>query len=186
MTKSCEHHEILLSAFLDDDLEPSERLEAVDHLARCAECRSFYREARAVDGLTRAADPAPQPVPAELWAGIESAARPSRPSHTYRWWLQVAALLVVVLGVGLVVGARVRTTDEPPLPSRMEVDLGSRDMTEARFLEITREVLESDPRYQRVMLQVMDEVLTNVPASEGGGDALTIDDDEVDQPRDRA
>lgn len=183
MSAECEHHEILISAFLDDDLGRPEELELLDHLAACPSCREFYRDARAVGALARAADPvAVAPAPPGLWAGIASASSPGlRPRAP--WWLPVAALLVIALGVGFVVASGGRSGRPAGLPSEVRVDLGSRDMTEARFLEITREVLESDRRYQRAMLQVMDEVLSTVPASEGGGDDPENGETDGERPR---
>ena len=53
----CERHEILVSTWLDGQLEREGQIECLDHLVRCAACRSFYADARALDGLVELVRP---------------------------------------------------------------------------------------------------------------------------------
>ena len=163
---TCEQHEILVSTWLDGQLEREGQIECLDHLVRCAACRAFYADARALDGLVALVRPAAahEPPSPELWARIASAA--SAPGERARehaakrarvpaWALQAAAGVVVVLGIGLALwngGFAPRTPGE-------EVLLGANtQMTDARFVELTKEVLESDSRYRLAMYRVLEQV----------------------------
>jgi len=161
MMKDCEHYEIVLSTWLDGPLDREEQIECLDHLARCAACRGFYVDARALDGLI-AAVRTPRDVEApspEVWKRIEWAARergtrPVRRAIPY-WALQAAAAVLVALGVALAMW----NGSFAPRPQGEEVVLGEGGaMTEARFVELTKEVLRSDARYRSAMRRILDQV----------------------------
>ena len=165
----CEHHETLLSAWLDGPLDRESQIECLDHVARCASCRTFYLDARALDGLvavlhTRATAP---PAPREVWERIAWATRGAgrrtlRPRLT-TWALQAAAVLVVAIGLSVLVWSdRVA-----PAPEEAELRLGEGGaMTESRFVELTKEVLRADPRYHTAMQRVMEQVIRDTSGSE--------------------
>ena len=159
---SCENYEILLSSWLDGELEHESEIECLDHLVRCAACRAFWADARALDGLVALVRPpaAVEPPSPELWARIASAASasgalPARRRRIPAWALQAAAGVVVVLGIGL---ALWNGGFAPPTRGD-DVLLGANtQMTEARFVELTKEVLESDSRYRLAMTRVLEQV----------------------------
>jgi predicted anti-sigma-YlaC factor YlaD len=166
--RSCEDHETLLSAWLDGQLDREGQVECLDHVARCASCREFYLDARALDGLVaglRTPAEAP-PAPPEVWRRIEwatrTAGRRTSGPRLGHFVLQAAAVLVVAIGLSVLVwNDRVASA-----PEEAEVQLGQgREMTESRFVELTKEVLRANPRYHAAMHQVMEQVIrdTSVP-----------------------
>jgi hypothetical protein len=171
---------------MDEEVNRQEAVELLDHLVRCRACRSFYRDARALEGVVqagaseRSADlpRVPLAVPDGLWERIESEARPPSNRRIGGWALRAAAVAVIGLALALFAVPRIDLGNDPALVARageeIEVELGSRqgDMTEDRFLEIATEVLEADSRYQRAMFRVMDSVMEDRAPTEGGGDEL--------------
>lgn len=168
----CERNQMTLSSWLDGELDPwpeaepeiEPRIELLDHLTRCAECRTFYLQARALDGLAAglrpgAAEPAPRP---EVWERIRRAV-PARAVPVRRaipaWALRAAALVVLGLGLAFALWQTSATPESEPPRIEVLADESARDMSEARFVELASEVLRADRRYQRAMLQVMSEVL---------------------------
>ncbi len=107
--KNCETYESLVSAWLDDELDRPGQVEFLDHLVRCASCREFYLDARALDGLVgavRTPAEATQPLP-DVWQRIERETRTDRSRSARRripaWALQAAAVLVVGVGLSVMV-----------------------------------------------------------------------------------
>ncbi len=176
--KHCERQETLVSTWLDGQLdERSDQIECLDHLVRCAPCRRFYLDARALDGLvasvrTPADAAAPSP---EVWKRVQWATSRARADRSRRrlpaWALQAAAVLVIAAGLSV---AAWRGGTGAPAPAQAEVILGaSAAMTDARFIELTKEVLGANRRYHTAMRQIMEQVArdTAVP-----GEAAPEDD----------
>jgi predicted anti-sigma-YlaC factor YlaD len=160
----CEHIETLVSTWLDGELDRREQVECLDHVVRCASCRDFYLDARALDGLVAAVrTPAgAEPPSPEVWKRIEGAARGDRARPARRripaWALQAAAVLVLAVGLSVVMW---NGKGVAPTPEQAEILLGSDpEMTETRFVELTREVLQADPRYHTAMHQIMERVVS--------------------------
>jgi predicted anti-sigma-YlaC factor YlaD len=160
---TCEHFEILVSTWLDSQLDRRGQVECLDHLARCASCREFYVEARALDGLVAAVrTPADAEAPSpEVWKRIEWVSRKERKRPARRripaWALQAAAVVVVTVGLSVLVWNGIGVA---PAPAQAEILLGSdTDMTETRFVELTREVLQADRRYHAAMFLIMEQVV---------------------------
>ena len=84
--KNCEHFESQLSAWLDAQLDRPDQVECLDHLVRCASCREFYVDARALDGLLSAIrTPADATTPSpEVWKRIEWTTRSDRARSSRR------------------------------------------------------------------------------------------------------
>jgi predicted anti-sigma-YlaC factor YlaD len=175
---SHEDYEILVSSWIDGQLERPRQVEMLDHLARCESCRQFYLEARGLEGLMasvrepRAAEP-PSP---QVWDRIEFASRRRRarvPSWRRRvpaWAMQAAAVLVVAVGLGVVFwGGRANLA---PRPADAEIVLGEAtgQMTETRFVDLTKEVLRADRRYHAAMHEVMEHVLRDTTVREASGE----------------
>jgi len=163
----CERYEILLSALGDDQLESSsERFEAVDHLATCAACRRFWRDARALVGALELAGlaPARTAAPPVVRERLVAAATP-RSTQRWRtpvWSLPLAAAVILLVGVVMVLSSAPKLGPESTgeLGNRVAVELGSDGgaMSEARFVELTTELLRADDRYRLAMLSIMEEV----------------------------
>jgi hypothetical protein len=160
---TCEHFEILVSTWLDSQLDRRGQVECLDHLARCAACRDFYIEARSLDGLVAAVrTPADAETPSpDVWKRIEWVARKDRKQPARRripaWALQAAAVVVVAVGLSVLVWNGVGVA---PAPAQAEILLSSdTDMTETRFVELTREVLQADRRYHAAMFLIMEQVV---------------------------
>ncbi len=178
MNKLCERFEILLSTWLDGELDDrQEGRDMLDHLVRCRDCRGFYREARTLEGVIVAVDSASaEPAPEAVWRRIEGEARAPERKKVRGWMLKAAVLAIVAVGLGFLVVPRMASRGflrtETSGIRDIEVDVGSRAgrMTETRFLEITTEILEADARYRRAMLEVMAVVNEGSETTEGGGD----------------
>jgi len=175
---SHEQYEILVSSWIDGQLERPQQVEMLDHLARCETCRMFYLEARGLEGVLAAVrEPATaEPPSPEVWKRIEFASRrrsTSTPSWHRRvpaWAMQAAAVLVVAVGLGVVFwGGR---GDFAPRPADAEVVLGEAtgQMTETRFVGLTKEVLRADRRYHAAMHEVMEQVLRDTTVREASGE----------------
>jgi predicted anti-sigma-YlaC factor YlaD len=155
--KHCEMHQVSLSTFMDGELRSTDALTAVDHLARCEDCRAFYRDARALDELTLGAVhlAAEQPVTADLWRRIsDEASHHTSTRSAWRrlrpvWASAAAAALVVAIGLSLFGGA----TETGDVEIVLEQDRGS--MSDERFVELTSELLRSDRRYHEKMRDVL-------------------------------
>lgn len=159
--KSCEYHEEQLSAWLDGELERAGQMELLDHLVFCEPCRHFHAEARALDGLLAVArTPADAPAPsAEIWQRIQLAAdRPASRRAIPVWALRAAAVLVLSVGLGSVFWFGSIGEAERPAEAIVQLGEESGRMTDARFVELTQEVLRADPRYRTAMFHVMDQV----------------------------
>ena len=164
---NCEHHETLLSTWLDGQLGRSEQVECLDHFVGCESCRGFYVDARALDGLMASVrTPAEAEQPSrEIWKRIEWATTRERKKPSRRglplWALQAAAVLVLAVGLSAIVW----NGGIAPVPEQAEVMLGQgTDMTERRFVELTKEVLGADRRYHSAMYEIMEQVVRDTTA----------------------
>ena len=179
--KNCESYESLVSAWLDDELDRAGQVECLDHLVRCTACRAFYLDARALDGLVgaiRTPAEATEPSP-DVWKRIEWATRKDRARPARRripaWALQAAA--VVVLGVGLSFMVWSGRMLDAPLPQQAEVVLGEHggQMTDTRFVELTKEVLRADRHYHSAMHEIMGQVVRDTAGTREASDEAWIE-----------
>jgi predicted anti-sigma-YlaC factor YlaD len=163
----CERFEESLSALIDGELEPVELRPTADHLADCDACRTFYQRARALEEalLERASPGAAPAAPEHVWRRIraERAASPVAGRRPARWAPLVAA------GLLLAVGLWATLSRGGPARSAGHVEVivagAPERMSEERFVALTTELLQADPRYHRKMLEVM-----SVVAEPGGGE----------------
>lgn len=154
-----------ISALVDGELDHPKLLETVDRIVAGESCREFYRRARRFDALLAEVR---GEAPAELWTAIATAAE-RRGRRTRRTWLAAAAVVVVgaVLALMWPNAGTTRAID----PAVVEVQVaGSADggMGDARFVELTAELLRADRRYHRAMEEILDAVDRHA-ANEGGG-----------------
>ncbi len=178
--KNCESYESLVSVWLDDELDRPGQVECLDHLMRCASCRGFYLDARALDGLVGAIRrPTEATEPSHVWKRIERATRKDRARPARRripaWALQAAAVIVVGVGLSFMVWSGRML--EAPLPDQAEVVLGenSGQMTDTRFVELTMEVLRAERHYHSAMLEVMGQVVRDTAETREASDEGLIE-----------
>jgi hypothetical protein len=180
-----ESWEIEISALLDGELEPERVLPLLDALARDAGLRRFYQRARSLDAALLAGNLGPEAAPASprLWDRIRAGMEAGTSSPAWwkggwrggtglprmvrvpAWTLGAAAAVFVVLlawraAPDLSTRLRIGPGAAAESGGLIEVGLGSRPeaMNDRRFVELTAQLLEADPRYRRKMLQVMEEV----------------------------
>jgi hypothetical protein len=179
----CDRHQETLSALLDGEASPEETLPAFDHLLGCSACRDFYARARALEGaLALSGDQGEgleERAPAGVWERIAGrvAPQPERPSTRMAWtpphWarrLAAALLLGVAVWGGYALGGR---QGRPAAGGDVEVLVGGGGMTDARFLELTLEVLRSDPRYHEKMREVLT-ALDDRPRERSGQEGAVV------------
>jgi predicted anti-sigma-YlaC factor YlaD len=173
---NCEHFETSLSVLIDGELESAELAPTIDHLVRCASCRAFYRDARALDEmvLDSAAVSVVAPPSDAIWSRIrvESDLRPpARSVRGARWsvWAAVAAsTFLVAVGLWAVTirtSGRVTPAETGPVVVVLGQEAGR--MSDERFVELATELLRADPQYHRRMLEVMD-LVTQEPVEREG------------------
>ena len=169
---NCESCEILISTWMDEGLEHGGQRELLDHLVRCPECRSFYAESRALEGLVALAGAGAvveEPAP-EIWERIESRTRPEEPAAS--GWPSWAWRAAAALALGAALAFAPWPTSSSAVRSDggvevvLEEDRGL--MSESRFLELATELLRADRRYHFAMQEVMDKVIEEEWAPEGG------------------
>jgi len=177
---SCEPFEILLSTWVDGALKREEQIECLDHLARCEDCRKFYREARALDGcLAQLRSPADAASPSsDVWKRIQWEARKDlkRQRRLPAWMMQAAAVVVVSLGLSVLVWNDGGSATRPDLA---EVRLGAENqMSDERFVELTKEVLGADTRYHSAMYQIMEQVVSETTPQREASSESDVDSGE--------
>lgn len=180
--EATDRFEIDLSCLLDGELEPERVLPLLDALLDRPDLQAFYRAGRELDHLI-----AESVRPDE--ASAASVAKETREwqwplsrigtivGRSWRWipvptWAigAVAALVVAVLAWKAAPDGSTILRIGPGAVSEMG---GRSSMTDHRFVEMTAELLQAEPRYQRKMLEVMNEVesLRSIPegSNEGQG-----------------
>lgn len=169
----CERHEMLVSAWMDDELDRREQLALVDHLVGCGTCRAFYARARALDAVV-AGECFAGTAPVAIWQRIEREAGSGRrvvpPVPGWAW--RAAAAVVLAVGLGVVMVQQPFTPSAPPREVEVRIGEDRGRMSDRRFVELTKEVLRADPRYHAALHRVMEQVLGDL---ETGGEA-TFDD----------
>ena len=161
MKLDCEHYQMNISAMLDGELSGSELAETVEHLAQCETCRKemerFRRMQELVDG-----EYVEEAVPRNVWKNIERISKAEKKpavigfkDNVYKI-IAAAAVLIIIFGAGYFFGrpGTVLMQDGQSL-----INLASQPQTQQmnddRFIDITRELLNSDPRYQVKMYMIL-------------------------------
>lgn len=193
MRENCEPFEILVSTWLDEGLDRAGQTELLDHLTRCAGCRTFYRETRSLEGFVAMAEPReePEPAPEAVWERIEHQARVESPataggsSRWLRWGLAAAAALLIGIALPLIPwptgGASAANT---PIEIRLEENREA--MTETRFVELTTELLQADRKYHFAMQDVMEAVIEGSWETEGASSEGDVEDSRGEDEGDRS
>jgi anti-sigma factor RsiW len=179
---ACERHQIEISALLDGESTPAAAIRVLDHLTGCPACRSFYGEVRSfhdlVSDLRDAGDAGTAP---------HRRSRPRRRTAAMpRWTWGLAAVLALAVGWWGV--ARFGPAADPAgvgaAPVTIELGGDAGRMDDARFVEMTRELLQADRRYHRMMLGL----LTALDGDGGGAEGtprfavLGAEDGDTERP----
>ena len=181
----CNRCEIRLSEWLDGELDRAGQEAMLDHLVGCSGCRDFYREGRGLAGLLAAVgSPAAAAAPSpDVWRRIErSARRPAwRPLAGWgermrrlpiRGWAAAAAAAVVLVALGSLLQPPGRPVISPPAEKAIRLGGNPAGMDDARFVALTREVLEADRKYRVAFYEVLRQVARDADQSEGSVDLL--------------
>lgn len=178
-TQNCESWALEISALVDGELEAEAILEVVDHLTRCAACREFYRQARVLAQGVVTVDPRRHAPAPELWTAIAKASSTTVPVAQQTVGPRRPTLVALAAAAVLAIGAYFLLKPVSPAPSApvavatqmpREIVLGggAEAMTDQRFVELTTELLEADPRYRRELRSILQQVAVNAPAAEDG------------------
>lgn len=185
-TMSCEEHEVDLSSFLDGELAPAAAADALEHALGCAECAAFFRAARRVQAAApglRAEDGTLDEARADsLWRNVAARAHEARKTSVPARGRSLRAAALIALGLGggylfaLLGGPGASDVGAPGRGGEVLASTGAApSMDERRFVALAGELLSSDVRYQRAML----EVLRLVPALESGEGLRSEDEPRV-------
>jgi len=165
---NCEETQIEISSWIDGEIAPWDALPLADHLLGCPVCAEFYGRARSLDKAIVMAPALPvlqparrQPMPPPAHGGLKT-------SRLAPWALPLAATVLLAIG-GFALG-RQAWRELAGRPAQQLAQHPAEPMTDDRFIGITRELLESAPRYRSEMLRVMAEVAQQRPL-EGSIDA---------------
>jgi anti-sigma factor RsiW len=134
---NCKEAEGFLDAYLDGELESSQRLELDQHLSECSECRAALEERRQFRSFFAANAPRYQ-APSELREKISTITRQRKSSWWRQSWIYAAALLVV----GLVVAW---TVFYPNREKRLAAQAAS-DYLRALLVDHLCDIVSPDPQ----------------------------------------
>lgn len=153
-----------LSAILDGELDGEEMRKAIDALICDRDLRQFWAESREMHrGMSAPSGNRAGITPREdLWENVLREASPrARVIPLSGANIRVfAAAATILLAVGLSLSG-VLHVDIPffqPEQKTIQLAGNSGSMSEDRFIELTTELLQADPRYHRKMLEVMQTV----------------------------
>ena len=95
----CEGYLNLLEEYLDGELSGEQQSDVNEHLITCASCAEEFATLTEQELFTRY-DRDIEISPA-VWAGIEERIVPVAES-SYGWWMKIAAVLILTIGLGSV------------------------------------------------------------------------------------
>jgi hypothetical protein len=101
LVMKCEIYKDLLEEYLDGELAPDDQGRVSDHLITCAACAETFAALRAEQELFARYDSEIEVSPA-LWSGIEEQIVPVNAETSYGWWMRIAAVVVLTIGLGSV------------------------------------------------------------------------------------
>lgn len=172
--------EIQVSALIDGELARSAMLNVIDTLLEDEQCRRFYRQAREIDLALESTRPRGETRGAstELWDRIEAAARKGGSAaegtpaaqrfSRHPWWLfRAAAAVLVLAGVVAIGGFMLSPSNGDLQVIDIVANRSTQVMDDERFIELTAEILQADPRYHRAMLDIVEAVSRHSMPREG-------------------
>lgn len=119
----CEESLNLLEEYLDGELGAEEQDQVGEHLITCARCAQAFAALTAEQELFARYDREIE-VPPAVWSGIEERIVPVAES-SYGWWIKIAAVVIVTIGLGSVFlfKRNVTTTQKEPEQTFARFDL---------------------------------------------------------------
>lgn len=175
----CQQMEEKLSTVLDGECPRRDFAEILSHTLHCPSCREFFEDGRALQmRLISPENATEEPKSSRMWEQIALKGGLKRRSYWTKFrklWPVIpgiaAAIFIALTLWGLSSILSSQTASTPSEPIALEGQRGS--MTEPQFVDMVRDLIQSDRKYQLEMLRVMREVVQVYPehASEEG--ALT-------------
>lgn len=160
----CEFFEIQISALIDGELSPAELRPLMDHVIECESCRQFYAEAQTLQKLAdnlmlaTALEITPVAVMEEPQTSRFSlSVFPTAPQ--WAWGAAAAVILAIGLTAAQVIPdptGLFRPTVANAQIITLEAEAGNMD--NARFVELTTELLQADKQYHRMMFDLLDQI----------------------------
>ena len=135
----------LLEEYLDGELAGEEQGQVGEHLITCASCANEFAALAAEQELFARYDRDIE-IPPAVWSGIEERIAPV-PAAAYGWWMKIAAVFVLAIGLGSVYLLPRRETIKPTTPKEPE------QQTLARFT-VTSPEPQKQPRIKRKLKRV--------------------------------
>jgi hypothetical protein len=179
----CENYELHISALLDGEASREDVLSVLDHLPSCEPCRAFYASAREIQHVidARSADVATIEAIEIAAAPLVTAPPPRRLAPVLslaavpRWTWGIAAALLLALAFWLYDGPAGPSSLGERRPGVVDITLEADKgrMNEAQFVDLTVQLLQADRKYQRQMLQLLNDVEARRVAREGAADVAT-------------
>jgi hypothetical protein len=198
---SNEENLLPISSFLDQYRNAADLIDLADRLASDSGARTFYRQARALDGTLDVLEQLPsREPPVAVWKKIAETAeldpgptrwgtsgRASRPRLVL---VAAAVALAIFAGWALFVGPRTAQREQgeaAPEASLAQIEIGARagEMTANRFFALTTEILEADRSYRRELLKLMNSIEREMASEESATEVRTTSDfsDRQSDPR---
>jgi predicted anti-sigma-YlaC factor YlaD len=158
MKPECEPYQIALSAMLDFELSREEMATTIQHLSQCEDCRKEFEKFRRLQDTIEAG--ITSLVPSEkIWVNLQKSLKPlQRPlilkfRQNFLKIIAIAAVIFVAFGVGYY---SAKSKVKPFKVNIPTVFTGkSAQMDEAQFIDFTRDLLNSDPKYSMKMYIVL-------------------------------
>ena len=161
MKLDCEYYQMNISAMLDGELSGDELAETVEHLSQCESCRKEMEMFRKMQEMVDT-EYAEEAVSKNVWKNIERITKAEKPplvipfkENIYKI-IAAAAVLIIIFGAGYIFGrpGTVLMQDGDSLITLTSQQEQTK-MTDDRFFDITKELLNADPRYQVKMYMVL-------------------------------
>ena len=97
----CEENLGLLEEYLDGELGVEEQEHVSEHLITCASCAEHFAALTAEQELFARYDRDLEVAPA-LWNGVAEQIVPVEETTSYGWWMKIAAMVILTIGLGSV------------------------------------------------------------------------------------
>jgi hypothetical protein len=169
----CERFEVQISSLIDGELSQGEMRPLMDHIIQCPLCQSFHQEAETLQKLTddlmlaTELEISPvalteEPQPRRFSLSLFPAAQ------QWAWGAAAAVILAIGLTAAQVIPdptGLFRPNVAAAQVITLEAEAGSMD--NARFVELSTELLQADKQYHRMMFDLLDQIRRSEFIGEG-------------------
>jgi Putative zinc-finger len=97
----CEENLVLLEEYLDGELGAEDQDRVSAHLITCASCAEAFAALTAEQEMFARYDREIEVAPS-LWNGIAEQIAPVEETTSYGWWMKIAAMVILTIGLGSV------------------------------------------------------------------------------------